>query len=305
MKKLILLSLTLLLAININAQSPESFKYQAVVRDGSGNVLASQNVGLQIKILKGSASGTAVYTETFTPTSNAFGLINLEIGTGTTLDDFSTIDWANDSYFIETSLDPTGGTSYSITGVSQLLSVPYALQAKRAQWRNNTNGIAYDGGNVSIGSPISGTLSRLNVVIDTTSSSYNTIRVTNLNSDGLSRINFTNDVVNELVAGVAGSTRTTGANEAFLWYFGNFDLKFATNNTERLRITAGGNVGIGTPAASVADPNPVKSKVHVAGGDVYIENIGSGVIMKSPDGNCWRMTVSNAGAPIFTTITCP
>ncbi len=48
-----------------------------------------------------------------------------------------------------------------------------------------------------------------------------------------------------------------------------------------------------------------KAQVHVATGDVYIENIGSGIIMKSPNGTCWRMTVSNAGAGQFTSITCP
>jgi hypothetical protein len=43
---------------------------------------------------------------------------------------FTTIDWSAGPYFIKTEIDPTGGTSYTITGTSQLLSVPYALYAK-------------------------------------------------------------------------------------------------------------------------------------------------------------------------------
>jgi uncharacterized protein (TIGR02145 family) len=89
---------------------------------------------MQISILQGSASGTAVYVETQTPTTNANGLVSIEIGAGTMLSgDFTTIDWANGTYFIKTETDPAGGNSYSITGTSQLLSVPYAMHAKSAE----------------------------------------------------------------------------------------------------------------------------------------------------------------------------
>lgn len=89
---------------------------------------------MQISILQGSASGTAVYIETQEPTTNANGLVSIEIGDGTIVSgDFTTIDWTNGPYFIKTETDPTGGTSYTITGTSQLLSVPYALHAKTAE----------------------------------------------------------------------------------------------------------------------------------------------------------------------------
>jgi hypothetical protein len=119
-------------------QSPNGMSYQAVIRDASDNLVTSQTVGMQISILQGSASGTAVYTETQTPTANANGLVSVEIGTGTTSDDFSSIDWANGPYFIKTETDPAGGTSYTITGTSQLLSVPYALHAKTADSLSST-----------------------------------------------------------------------------------------------------------------------------------------------------------------------
>ena len=112
------------------AQAPEKMSYQAIVRDATGNLVTSQSVRMQISILQTTASGTAVYVETQTPTTNINGLATLEIGTGTTTDDFSTINWAADTYFIKTEIDPAGVTNYSITGTSQLLSVPYALHAK-------------------------------------------------------------------------------------------------------------------------------------------------------------------------------
>jgi hypothetical protein len=122
------------------AQSPQKMNYQAVIRDASGHLVTAQ-VGMQISIIQGTVDGTVVYTETQTPTPNINGLITIEIGGGT---GFDAINWVNGPYFIKTETDPTGGTSYSITGTSQLLSVPYALYAKTA----NTHyiGESYGGG---------------------------------------------------------------------------------------------------------------------------------------------------------------
>lgn len=133
MKKIII-SLTLsIFCLLTFAQAPQSFEYQAVVRDASSNILVSQVVGIQITLKQGSASGTSVYQETFSATTNLYGLVNLQIGTGSTGDDFTTINWANGAYFLEIALDVTGGTSYSVMGTSQLLSVPYALHAKTVE----------------------------------------------------------------------------------------------------------------------------------------------------------------------------
>src|SRR6056297_715505 len=133
MQKIVTLLLSALITSGVFAQSPDKMSYQAVVRDGSDALVASAAVGMQISILQGSASGTAVYVETQTPTSNTYGLVSIEIGTGTSGDDFATIDWANGSYYLKTETDPAGGTSYTITGTSQLMSVPYALHAKTAE----------------------------------------------------------------------------------------------------------------------------------------------------------------------------
>ncbi|MDB9721244.1 DUF1566 domain-containing protein [Winogradskyella sp.] len=131
-------SFTILVALFIVAttfaQTPEKMSYQAVVRDSGDALVTNQAVGMQISILQTTATGTAVYVETQTPTTNVNGLVTLEIGTGTPVTGtFAAIDWATGPYFIKTEIDPTGGTSYTITGTSQLLSVPYALHAKTAE----------------------------------------------------------------------------------------------------------------------------------------------------------------------------
>ncbi|PIF02252.1 MAG: hypothetical protein CR996_00745 [Draconibacterium sp.] len=134
MKKVITLLAAVLLSAIIWAQTPEKMSYQAVVRNSENNLVINTQVGMQISILESSIYGASVYVETQTPTTNANGLVSIEIGGGIVVNgSFSTIDWSNDTYFIKTETDPTGGNNYSITGVSQLLSVPYALHAKTAE----------------------------------------------------------------------------------------------------------------------------------------------------------------------------
>ncbi|MEI8202351.1 MAG: collagen-like protein [Bacteroidota bacterium] len=114
------------------AQAPHSLSYQAIIRNTANNLVTNTAIGMKVSILQGSATGTAVYEETQTPTTNANGLVTIQIGTGTQVGTgtIAGIDWTAGPYFIKTQTDPTGGTSYSIVGTTQLLSVPYALYAK-------------------------------------------------------------------------------------------------------------------------------------------------------------------------------
>ena len=138
MKKLfsILVSIAIgtFLTASVFAQSPEKMSYQSVIRNAGNNLVVNAQIGMQISILQGTESGASVYTETQTPTTNANGLVNIQIGSGAVKSGtFATIDWANGPYFIKTEADPTGGTTYTITGTSQLLSVPYAMHATTAK----------------------------------------------------------------------------------------------------------------------------------------------------------------------------
>lgn len=115
------------------SQSPNLINYQAIARDASGTIIASSNIGLKFKIIQGSPTGTVSYEETNTVTSSASGIFTVAIGSGTPVSgSLSTVDWANGPFYIEISIDPAGGTSYSVVGVSQLLSVPYALYAAKS-----------------------------------------------------------------------------------------------------------------------------------------------------------------------------
>ena len=146
MKKIYSLIAALILTANLSAQTPQKMSYQAVIRDNGNILVASAPVGMQISILQGSAAGTAVYVETQTANTNVNGLVSLQIGNGTVVSGtFSGINWAAGPYFIKTETDPTGGSSYTITGTSELLSVPYALFAANGI-TNHFIGESYGGG---------------------------------------------------------------------------------------------------------------------------------------------------------------
>jgi len=114
----------------MTAQSPQKMSYQSVIRDGAGKLVADKTVGIRITLLQGSPGGNPVYAETHAPTTNANGLASLQIGAGNVISgSMESILWEDGPYYVKTETDPDGGTSYSISGTSELLSVPYALYA--------------------------------------------------------------------------------------------------------------------------------------------------------------------------------
>ena len=115
------------------AQVSEGFSYQSVVRDASGNLLYNQLIGLRMTLLANSALGTADYVETHQVATNGYGVVSISVGTGTVVSGvFNNVDWINNTYFLKTELDVSGGTNYVFMGISQILAVPYALHAQTA-----------------------------------------------------------------------------------------------------------------------------------------------------------------------------
>lgn len=142
MKNLFTFIAAVLLTANVFAQAPQKMSYQAVIRNSSNALLVSTPVRMRISILQTTSTGTAVYVETQSTTTNANGLVSVEIGMGSPVTGtFAGINWSAGPYFVKTETDPTGGTSYSITGTSQLMSVPYALYAANS----GNAGVPYTG----------------------------------------------------------------------------------------------------------------------------------------------------------------
>lgn len=123
----------LFVALSGIAQTPQAFKYQAVIRYSDGGIIQNQVVDIKISILAGSPVGNAVYSETHNVATNDIGIANINIGQGEIMSgDFTSINWGENVYFIQTDIDLTGTQDFAFIGTSQLLSVPYALYAANA-----------------------------------------------------------------------------------------------------------------------------------------------------------------------------
>ncbi|RMG74758.1 MAG: tail fiber domain-containing protein [Bacteroidetes bacterium] len=108
--------------------------YQAVVRDANGAILTNASIPVRFVIHEGNSTGTVVYDETHTPTTNAYGLVNLVIGDGSpTQGTWSQLDWGSGPYFLHVFL---GGEDM---GVQRLESVPFAKVATDMQLHQLTD----------------------------------------------------------------------------------------------------------------------------------------------------------------------
>ena len=157
MKKLI--TILSMLPLLIMAQAPQGFTYQGVATDNNGFELQNQTISIQASILSSSATGTVVWQETHTTTTDTFGLFNVTIGEGISTNNgssatFQEIDWGAASHFMKVEIDVNGGSNYVHVGTSQMMSVPYALYAENVHNLNMDSilGAVYDSINTSFAS---------------------------------------------------------------------------------------------------------------------------------------------------------
>ena len=230
------------------AQAPNLLSYQAVVRNAANQLVINQNVGIKFSILKSSATGTVVYTETQNSTTNSNGLFTTNIGSGTVISgSMASINWANDVYFIKSEIDLAGGSNYTITGTQQLLSVPYALNAK--------NGI-----------PNGGTANQVLAKVDGTD--YNTQWVTPSDSDNLGNhtattaLNMNSNAITGVTNITATGTATLGGN-TYPTNTGTSGQVLTTNGAGALSwgTVAGGPQTILRATATTAQTFPIASSL--------------------------------------------
>lgn len=141
MKKTLIIFISIFCIFIASAQPPQKMSYQVVVRDHNNELVTNQAVGLRISILQDSIGGYIVFAETHTATTNANALATVQIGTGTQLyiNSLADIDWAHHDYFLRAEIDPAGGSNYSISGTQQLITVPYAFYAGKADFNKLEN----------------------------------------------------------------------------------------------------------------------------------------------------------------------
>lgn len=287
---------------------PQAFNYQAILRNNMGIPMPNQTISLKFSIIdSNNTMGQIVYVEKFDTITNQFGLINVEIGKGTVITgSFANILWGFFDHYLKTEIDTTGSGSYTFMGISQLISVPYALYAQYAGPWQFTNVIApalppstiFFIGNQFTSVGIGTSTPDPSAVLDLSSHDQGFL-VPRLTSTEMN--NISSPANGLLIFNVDSNRFCYSINDLWPWShwetIGNkSDLQLWNISGNNIYYSIG-NVGIGS--------NNPRASLQVSSGDVYIENIGSGVIMKSPNGNCWRMTVDNSGNPVYTQIPCP
>lgn len=324
MKKIVSLLLITIISINyVLSQSPKSFKYQAVLRNSAGEVIQNQTVAIKINILQGSINGTNAYIETHSTTTNQFGLVNLNIGEGTSSNDFSTIDWSSGPYFLKVELDASG--TFTEIGTSQLLSVPYALYAKKAGEAENTfsgsyndlsnqpsfqdsidtYGFSGDYGDLTHQPNIPDSIGKYGFsgnyenLTDKPNFFHHQTDRSNIQFRPFPNLDKKGVIIGKYPNAEIYSVRAWDWSEtnSFPLKLGIYGRHLYLNDAEGWNVL---NVGIG-----VSRTTTPASKLEVANGDIFISDVSGGVIMKSPNGNCWRVTIDNNGDFVKTQITCP
>lgn len=283
MKRLFTIMTVVLLTATIWAQNPpQKMSYQAVIRNGDGILVTNTQIGMEINIRQGSETGTIVYTETQTPTTNANGLVSIEIGNGA---EFSTISWETDSYFIETKTalaEPL--TTYTITGISQLLSVPYALYAKKAE------GISGTITSSQVSDFQTTVTNNASVILNTEKNSYPSADQTKLAA--ITGTNTGDDATNSQYSGLVTNAAHTGdvtGSEALTLATVNSDVGTFNNITINAKglATSGSNVSF---LSSETDPTVKAINGIVKSNGTTISAATAGTDYLTPTGSAASLT---------------
>lgn len=334
MKTLTALLLCLIFALTATAQAPQGINFQALAKDGSNQVVSNSNVGLRISILDGSATGAVRYQETHTATTNEKGVFSIVVGQGAVITgQFDTLQWGAATKWIQIEMDAAGGTNYAFMNVQQLMSVPYALYAENSSlWQKGVgNKIYYNKDHVGIGTvnaksklhlhsdinapngfllietfvgqPSIGTNSEVNLMIQKARGSF-AVPQPLVNGDAIGGVLF---------QGYSGLSNGTGFEGAVSIIARSTENWSATTQGAKLEFWTNPNgIGTGTKRVTIDNNgfvsfglNDPKAKVHIQDGDVYLDNAANGIIMKTPNGQCFRVTLDNSGNFVKTAITCP
>ena len=258
MKKLITF-LALIATTVIFAQAPQGFNYQATVRNNSGQLLLNQTVLVKFNILLNSTTGTIVYSENQTATTDDLGHINLVVGKGTaTTGTFSTINWGTGNYYLGIELD--SGSGYIDMGTTQLMSVPYALYSQNAS--TPTIQQVLDAGNIATKTTntTEGSSLRINTVGGSTSGEfYYGIR---------SHIDGTNGNNRGILAASNGVSQ--GVNWGLTSYASNSAIEnigvYARGNTLAGTVSSGHNTGVQGVAYGSINGNDNRGTIGYASG---------------------------------------
>ncbi len=216
----------------IFAQAPNSFNYQAVLRNASGNLLTSGNVDMRFTIRTGTTNGTIQYQETKSVAPNQYGLVNHVVGTGILVTGtMDSVTWGSGNKYLQ--VEANTGNGFVSIGTQQLVSVPYAISSGDNQWIKTGYDISNKNlGNVGIGTTTPAT----NLEIYEDYSSETALRLSNYSPTGRT---------SEIRLGSDGSLKFSNHDPNGYWLKKQFEF-LLDNGSPIITVMHDGRVGIGT-----------------------------------------------------------
>ncbi len=132
-KKYIFIAAMLVLVLSAKAQIPQQLNYQGIARNASGEPISTHVITVRLSIIDSASNGIVTYQETKTVSTNYVGLFTIVIGApgGTNvIGTIASINWSTGKKYIKLEIDPNGASNFSLVGMNQLQSVPFALAAE-------------------------------------------------------------------------------------------------------------------------------------------------------------------------------
>ena len=191
---------------------PKGMNYQAVARNLNGEIMSNESITLKINLVSNmNQERRSYFSETHTITTNDLGLFSLIVGEGIQEQGtFNDVPWSTENIWMEVAIKDKSQSVFSTISNSKLFAVPYAMHAITA----NT----LIGDNTQLKEQSKDKLSSLLPTIGVISTSWSVFG--NAKTDASGNIYRLNSL---------GTTDFV-------------DLFLITDNVERLRITASGDI---------------------------------------------------------------
>lgn len=324
----IALLFTLLFPVfSANAQAYSGTNYQAVIRNSSNALVANTVVGVKISVLQNTSSGTVIFSETHTTTTNTNGLATFVIGEGAALTgSYLGIDWSAGPYFIKTETDPMGGTNYTISGTSQINTVPYSLWSKNTDYAlNSGDSWKRTGNNVDPSTEFIGSINDADIIFKRNNATAGKIGVQNtsigvgageLIGSGQGNAAFGNNTLSNISDGLNNTAIGSGALKNLSTGNGNIGLgnnavvpsSTGSNQLSIGNVLYGTNIG-NTTTGTIGIGVPVPTEKLEVAGKTKTTNLqittGAGVnkvLTSDATGNAtWKTSNANTGVYILPT----